>query len=194
MQFEYADGATPLDADLIAGLIPGLSTQAELNEFEAYNIATAMLWAQRSRRLKKNLLSVEGLCLLHRRMFDQTWRWAGQFRQVDTNIGVSWYLAPAQTHALCGDVLFQVEHAVYTWDELAVRFHHRLVSIHPFPNGNGRHARLATDLLLEYHGQQAFTWGAVSLVANSSTRRAYLDSLREADNGNIDDLMNFVRS
>ena len=81
LELHYPDGATPLDPDAIAGLIPGLTTQAELNEFEAANIASALAWARRSRTLKRDLLTITGLTLLHRRMFDQTWRWAGTFRR-----------------------------------------------------------------------------------------------------------------
>ena len=147
------EGATPLDPDTVAGLIPGLTTQAELNEFEAANIAAAVRWAVRSRVLRRDLLSAEGLRRLHRRMFDRTWRWAGDFRRTQTNIGVEWHQIPIQLSALCTDTLYQREHAAFGdtpagWDEWACRFHHRLVLIHPFPNGNGRHARLATDLLL----------------------------------------------
>lgn len=192
--FHYPEGATPLDPDAIAGLIPSLTTQGELNEFEAQNIAAALSWARRSRTLKRDLPAMDGLALLHRRMFNRTWRWAGQFRQTDTNIGVSWYLAPTQVQTLCGDVRFQAENAVYLWDELAARFHHRLVSIHPFPNGNGRHSRFAADLPLHFNNQPMFSWGAVSLVENSETRREYLSALREADAGDIVRLLRFARS
>lgn len=208
MRLDYPDGATPLDPDLLAALIPDLATQQELNEWEAQNIATALRWAQRSRTLRRDLLNLSGLTLLHRRMFDQTWRWAGKFRLSDTNIGVSWHQAPTQVQALCDDVRYQIQNAgdgtTYFWEELAARFHHRLVLVHPFPNGNGRHARLATDLLLFFHGQPMFTWGAASfplissgpasLVADSSVRREYLAALREADQGGFDRLLRFVRT
>ena len=203
MRLDYPDGATPLDPDLLVALIPDLSTQQELNEWEAQNIAAALRWAQRSRTLRRDLLSLSGLTLLHRRMFDQTWRWAGKFRMSDTNIGVSWHQSPTQVQALCDDVRYQLQNAgdgmTYSWEELATRFHHRLVLVHPFPNGNGRHARLATDLLLFFHGQPMFTWGAASLsmaslVADSPVRREYLAALREADQGGFDRLLRFVRS
>ena len=194
MTLEYPDGATPLDPDLLAALLPDLSTQEELNEWEAGNIAVALRWALRSRTLKTDLLTVTGLTLLHRRMFDQTWRWAGKLRTADTNIGASWYQASALAQALCDDIRYQIENAVYPWDELGARFHHRLVLIHPFPNGNGRHARLATDLLLAYYNQPIFTWGSASLIADSATRQDYLTALREADRGNWEGLLLFIRS
>ena len=194
MRLDYPEGATPLDPDVLAALLPDLSTQSELNEFEAQNIAAALRWALRSRTLRRDLLTLSGLTLLHRRMFDQTWRWAGKFRTTDTNIGVSWHQVPTMVQNLCDDTRYQVENAVYAWDELAARFHHRLVWIHPFPNGNGRHARLATDLLLAHHGQPIFTWGAVSLITDSTTRQEYLSSLRAADAGNFTSLLRFIWS
>lgn len=202
MRMEYPDGATPLDPDLLQALIPDLSTQQELNEWEAQNIAAALRGALRSRSLRRDLLSLSGLTLLHRRMFDQTWRWAGKFRLSDTNIGVAWHQAPTQVQALCDDVCYQIQFAsdnasgdsAYPWEEIAARFHHRLVLVHPFPNGNGRHARLATDLLLFYHAQPMFSWGAASLVADNTVRREYLTALREADKGSFERLLRFVRS
>jgi Fic-DOC domain mobile mystery protein B len=193
MRLDYPDGATPLDPDLLAALVPDLSTQGELNEWEAQNIAAALRWALRSRAMRRDLLTVSGLGQLHRRMFDQTWRWAGKFRTSDTNIGAAWHQVPSLVQALCGDVRYQAAHAAYPWDEMAARFHHRLVAVHPFPNGNGRHARLATDLLLAQNGQPIFTWGPASLVADSRARQNYLLALREADRGNIELLLRFVR-
>ncbi len=208
MRLEYPDGATPLAPDLLEALIPDLATQQELNEWEAQNIAAALRWALRSRNLRRDLLSVSGLTQLHRRMFDQTWHWAGKLRLSDTNIGVPWHQVSTQAQAICDDVHYQMQNTlntasslntVYLWDELAARFHHRLVLIHPFPNGNGRHARLAADLLLSFHGQPMFTWGSASLepaslVADSTVRQEYLAALREADRGSVERLLRFVRS
>ncbi|WP_395091451.1 mobile mystery protein B [Armatimonas sp.] len=205
MTFDYPEGATPLDPDTIQGLIPGLTTQGELNEFEARNIASALQWALRSRTLKRDLLTSNGLTRLHERMFNITWRWAGQFRKRETNIGVVPTQIPVALAALCGDVAYQVEHQVFGWDELAVRFHHRLVLIHPFPNGNGRHARLAADLLMHYQGLPMFSWGARSITEGANTggtlltqssdvRSAYLSALRQADRGDFEPLLAFVRT
>lgn len=194
MIFTYPPGATPLDPDAAAGLIPNLTTQGELNEFEAANILQASRWANRSRTLRRDYPTVTALRELHRRMFDQTWRWAGQFRRVGTNIGISWPRIAGDLLALCDDVRYQIEHEVYPWDERAARFHHRLVSIHPFPNGNGRHARLATDLLLTFNGQPRFTWGSAGLTEDAAPRRAYIASLRDADRGDITPLLAFARS
>ena len=175
------------------GLIPGLTTQGELNAFEARNIASALQWALRSRTLKRELFTSSGLVLLHKRMFNITWRWAGHLRKRETYIGVTPTQIPVALAALCGDVAYQVEHQVFGWDELAVRFHHRLVLIHPFPNGNGRHARLAADLLLHYNGQTMLSWGA-GLTQSGAVRSAYLAALRQADKGDIEPLLAFVRT
>jgi Fic-DOC domain mobile mystery protein B len=127
-------------------------------------------------------------------MFDKTWEWAGQFRTTDTNIGIPWPNIPAELHNLCEDTRFWIARQTYPWVELGARFHHRLVSIHPFPNGNGRHARLATDILLRQHGQQAFTWGSQSLTPTGETRTAYIAALQSADKGDLEPLVAFVET
>lgn len=194
MKFEDAPGATPLDPDAQAGLIPALSTQAELNEFEERNILAAARWARGSRSLRVDYPNVTALKLLHRRMFDRTWRWAGEFRRVDTNIGIDWTRIPMELHGHCGNTRAWIDYRSYLWDELAVRFHHELVAIHPFLNGNGRHGRLATDILLRQHGQAPFTWGSRSLIAAGAARGEYIAALREADAGLFDRLLAFVRT
>jgi Fic-DOC domain mobile mystery protein B len=194
LTLRYPEGATPLDIDAAADLLPDLSTQHELNEFESINIQRAERWAVRSRMMRRDYPNVSALKRLHLRMFDLTWRWAGQFRRFDTNIGVPSLLIGGSLFALCDDIVYQIEHQTYDWPERAVRFHHRLVSIHPFPNGNGRHARLATDLLLVQHHQSRFTWGVQTLDVDGTARREYITALREADAGDIERLARFVRS
>lgn len=187
-------GATPLDPDSAAGLIPPLATQAELNEFEERAILAAARWATTSRILRRDYPNVTALRRLHREMFRGVWRWAEEFRRVDTNIGGDWRYIPADLQGFCDDARYWVAHKTYPWDELGARFHHRLVSIHPFPNGNGRHARLATDILLRQAGQRAFTWGSRSLTHAGTVRRAYIDALRRANLGDLDPLLAFVRT
>ena len=129
MNMNTAEGVTPLDPDAAAGLIPDLATQAELNAFEQQNIALAVRWALRSRTLRKELLTAHGLRLLHQRMFDQTWRWAGRFRTADTNIGVDWTQIPVQVTSLCADIAYQNAEGIGSPDERALRLHHRLAFI-----------------------------------------------------------------
>ena len=196
MKMVYPPGATPLDPNEIEGLIPNIGLQAELNAREEDNILKARRWAlsPRNRALKSGITSPEVLCLLHKQMFEDVWRWSGQFRRTEKNIGVPWLeIAPALVN-LCEDVQAQLEHQSYPLDECAARFHHRLVHIHPFANGNGRHARLATDILLTSLGSQEFSWGEESIKGNLSVRSRYIDALKAADRGDIAPLITFVRS
>lgn len=192
--FEYPEGATPLDPDEAADLIPALATQAELNDFEALNIVEAIAWASRSRKLRGNILDRTSLTLLHKQMFGKTWRWAGQYRTTAKNIGVESWKIPAELENLVQDARLWVVGSAYGADELAARFHHRLVLIHAFVNGNGRHARLATDLLCIELGVEVPSWGSGDLVRASEARAAYIDALRRADKNDLGPLTRFLRT
>lgn len=186
-------GATPLDLDEAVGLIPThVTTREELNRLEQENIVEAMQWLNTSRL--KSILDEAFIRKLHRQMFGRVWKWAGKFRTSDKNIGVPKADIGVELHKLCEDTKTRIEHKSYPPDEIAWRFHHRLVSIHPFPNGNGRHARLVTDMLLErlLH-QSPFTWGGMGGVPQGEVRAAYLDALRAADRGDYGKLAEFVR-
>lgn len=193
MKFIYAEGATPFNQDDATQLIPNhITTQNQLNEWEQANILKAEHWLFSQKR--KDMLRTDFLQKLHHKMFSQTWLWAGTFRKHQTNIGVNPFEIAVSLNVLCEDVLFWIQNKTYSMDEIATRFHHRLVLIHPFPNGNGRHARLITDALLFYYGLPRFSWGKVNLVIPSHTRKNYINALRSADQGNIDPLLHFVRS
>jgi Fic-DOC domain mobile mystery protein B len=192
-RFEYSPSATPLDPDEAAGLLARhITTQAELNEWEQANILEGLRWALKQG--KRDLLDEAFVRLLHRRMFSKTWKWAGQFRQTDKNMGVDWQHVPVQLRNLLADAKAQIEFNAYPPDELALRFHHRLVWIHPFANGNGRHARLIADLLIERLGLPAFSWGGQALGSAGEKRRAYLEALRAADARDYQLLLKFARS
>lgn len=199
--FDEADGATPLDPDQAEGLIPTwVATRGDLNAAEQANIADAVAWAE-SRRGARDVVSLmtdESMRDLHKRMFGGVWKWAGTYRRRDTNIGVHWPHIPTQVRDLLADVVAQTkapESLAWPADELAIRFHHRLVVIHAFPNGNGRHARLAADLLVEALGRPAFSWGARDLAQKGDARTAYLDALRGADKDeDLEPLVEFARS
>jgi Fic-DOC domain mobile mystery protein B len=193
IEFRYAPGATPLDPDEAAGLIPRhIATQGELNEWEQANILEGLQWARR--QSKRELLDEAFLRDLHRRMFGKTWKWAGKFRQTGKNIGVDWLQIQVQLRQLLDDVKAQIEYGSYPPDAIALRFHHRLVWIHAFANGNGRHARLAADLMIQKLGEPTFTWGGQSLVEASENRQRYLSALRAADGGDYQPLLTFARS
>ncbi len=187
-------GDTPLSDDEKQGLIPSLATQRELNEFEFANILSATRWALSPRRLAKaDVLSASYLLELHRRMFNATWRWAGKLRTTEKTIGVEAFRIISDLAGLLGDTRYWIEHGVYSADEIAVRFHHRLVFIHPFPNGNGRHARLAADVLVTKQGRPAFSWGAGS-GEPEAIRHTYLDALRSADRTRFRSCASFARA
>jgi len=192
VDLDYPPGATPLDADELANLIPGhITTQGELNEWEQLNILQGEAWARKQRQ---EILQEAYVRKLHERMFGETWRWAGEFRKSDKNLGVDWLKIGVELKKLLDDVRYQVEHGSYPADEIAVRFHHRLVAIHPFPNVNGRHARLMADLLAERLGHPRFSWGSRSLVDASETRQRYIAALQAADARDYGPLLAFARS
>jgi Fic-DOC domain mobile mystery protein B len=189
---EHDDASTPLSAEELEGLIPSYITlRSELNEAEQANILEAEEWAFKR---KRDVLSEKFLNDLHKRMFGRVWKWAGQHRHTGKNIGVDAYRLPVELRQLLDDVRFWISNETYQPDEIAARFHHKLVWIHIFPNGNGRHARLATDLLLTALGQPRFTWGRKNLVDANETRQAYVDALRAADQHDYGPLLSFVRS
>lgn len=194
MAFNYPKGATPLDPDEAEGLrLTHITTREELNLFEAENIRTGMEWAWRSRR--KDILNEAFIRQLHKKMFGNVWRWAGEFRKSNKNIGVSRELISIELRHLCDDVNYWIEHATYPADEIAARFHHRLVAIHPFPNGNGRHARMMADLLLEKRlGAHRFSWGGEEITTANDCRQQYIKALQAADRGDYAPLLTFVRS
>ena len=189
-------GQTPLDDDEAAALIPSwVSTRADLNRAEEENIARGASWASRRSLDADGILSEPFIRQLHKRMFGDVWRWAGTYRTTNKNIGVDHWLIRDQLAKLLDDARYWVENGVYERDELAVRFHHRLVAIHPFPNGNGRLCREIADLLVEALGGERFSWAA-ALAANdlAEARRRYIAALQAADRGEIAPLLAFARS
>ena len=193
--FTEGEGNTPLSADERADLIPNLATKEELNEWERQNILEAYAWALAPNNLHRRDPLVESYIRdLHLRMFDQTWRWAGAYRTTEKNMGVPHHEIRESLAALLGDARYWLEHETYAPDELAVRFHHRLVFIHPFANGNGRHARLMADVLAQRQDRPVFTWGGADLVRAGDFRQRYIDALRAADANDIGPLLVFARS
>jgi Fic-DOC domain mobile mystery protein B len=189
-----SDGNTPLSPEELADLIPNLATKEELNEWERENILRGREWAVGDRTSPWDMVSDEYVRKLHKKMFDETWTWAGDYRHTEKNIGVSVHEIRERLMALFGDTRYWIENGTHLTDEIAVRFHHRLVFIHPFPNGNGRHARLIVDIIAMKLGRPAFTWGSVNLVKEGEARTTYLEAIRAADDGDIQPLLNFARS
>ena len=189
---EEDDASTPLTEEEREELIPSYITlRSELNEAEQRNILDAEEWAF-SR--KRNVLSEKFLKELHKKMFGKVWKWAGKPRLSERNIGVDVYRISTDLRQLINDCQYWIDNKTYEPDEIAARFSHRLVQIHPFPNGNGRHSRTAADLLLVNLGQERFSWGRKNLVDVGETRQKYIDALHAADKHDYASLFKFVHS
>lgn len=197
MRFEYPAGATPLSPDELDGLIPSyITTQGELNTVEQINIATAQLWLAKQKFRIEKIVTESFLNILHKKMYQAVWKWAGKFRRSDKNIGVDWIKIPIFLRQLLDDVRFQITNKTYSDYEIAIRFHHRLVWIHPYVNGNGRHARIATEYLLHQLSHEKLSWGGNNLENYSKAfaiRKRYIVALQKADRGDYSLLLEFCR-
>ena len=176
-------------------LIKSITTRGELDEFEQQNIEKAIEWTLTKKFTKEYILSEELIKELHRRMFNDVWEWAGKFRKTNKNLGVDKFEIRVEIRKLIDDCNFWIENKTFSEDEIAIRFKHRIVKIHPFPNGNGRHSRLLADVIAEkIFNKSVFSWGKDNISKPGDTRKKYLNSLHQADNGNINSLIEFSRS
>jgi Fic-DOC domain mobile mystery protein B len=199
LNHKWADGNTPIRQEDAEQLLPRISTMGELNEYEALNILQAREWAFSSRTMTStNPLDESYVRTLHSRMFDQVWKWAGTYRKHEVSIGCDPAEIVQRIPQLLANTKYWLDHGTFPIDECLIRFHHQLVSkIHPFANGNGRHARMITDVVAVKHGRPEFSWGAgANLVAEARARAAYLAALRALDaNGNdVKPVLAFARS
>jgi Fic-DOC domain mobile mystery protein B len=194
--FQAVPGDTPLSEEEQLDLIPSISTKSQLNEIERLNINEARVWAMRPRTLQReDLLTDHFSRELHRRMFSQVWRWAGKYRTGEKNLGLEVQRITEGVRNVFDDAAYWVQHDSYSIWEAAVRLHHRLVVVHPWPNGNGRHARLVADILVASRGAKELTWGAGSdLLAVAEMRERYIAALQSADTGDFQSLLQFARS
>jgi Fic-DOC domain mobile mystery protein B len=193
IKLEYPEGATPLDPNEIGGLkYKHMTTQAELDELEQANIASGLRWLARMRR--KDILTDDFAIELHRQLFGDVWNWAGTFRKTGKNIGVDPIRIGVQLHGLMDDAQYWAAHDTYSPIEAAVRLHHKLVFIHPFSNGNGRHARIMADVVLgKVYGADPIDWTAGSDLQKMNERRsAYIAALKAADAHDFGPLLGFV--
>ncbi|CAN5362412.1 mobile mystery protein B [soil metagenome] len=194
LQYDY--GQTPLSEEEKEGLlICTITTQEELNEHEQLNIEQAIEWIINQRLKKETILSEGFIKRLHKKMFGNVWSWAGEFRKSEKNIGVEWIKIAVDLKALLDDVRFWIENETYSADEITIRFKHRLVNIHCFPNGNGRHSRIMADILIEFvFGNNLFSWNQSNMIKADATRKQYIKALQAADKGNILPLIDFARN
>lgn len=196
MLYHYISGQTPLDETEKRDLIPSIMTREDIDAFEQENILEARKWAMQKPVLSKlDIFSEKFLLNLHKRMYGQVWKWAGKFRITNKNIGVEYYQIPTEIYQLLGDARYWMEQNTYSISDLAIILHHRLVKIHLFANGNGRHARMCADMVIAKFGGKKLTWGGhADLTKPDEIRKRYIAALREADRGNDDPLLIFAKS
>lgn len=196
LEFEYIEGQSPLDEDEKEGLIiKTISTRGELDEFEQSNIESAVAWTLGRKYKLEEILSEKFITEVHRQMFGEVWKWAGKFRKSNKNIGVDKFQIPTELRKLIADCRYWIDHKIFEPDEIVVRFKHRLVRIHLFPNGNGRHSRLCADILISNGlNRPIFTWGRRNLLKKGEFRKKYLEAIYAADEGDYKLLIEFARS
>ncbi len=195
LDFKYIDGQTPISEEEKEGLlIKSITTRIELDELEHLNIEKAVEWTLSNKFAKEKILSEVFIKTVHKKMFGDVWQWAGRFRKSQKNIGVEWFKIGMELKTLLDDTNYWIKNDTYPFDEIAIRFKHRLVYIHCFPNGNGRHSRIMADIIIEsIFGKDIFTWNNSNLVKPNNARKEYIDSIRKADNGIIEPLLYFAR-
>jgi Fic-DOC domain mobile mystery protein B len=196
LELIYAEGQTPLDEDENEGLkISSITTQGELDEFEQFNIEKAVEWVINTKLKTEKILTDKFVRDLHKKMYGDVWKWAGEFRKSEKNIGITWTQIGIELKNLLDDTKYWVENKTYSIEEIAIRFKHRIVSIHCFPNGNGRHSRMMADVIIDSLSDiEMFTWHQSNMVKANETRKTYIQALREADNGNIEPLIKFAKN
>ena len=196
INFDYNDGQTPLDEEEKEGLlINTITTRQELDEFEQLNIQKAIEWTLSKKFKKEQILTEAFVKELHKKMFGDTWAWAGKFRNSNKNLGVDRFQVSTALKSLLDDAIFWIANETCSPDEVAIRFKHRIVSIHCFANGNGRHSRLIADIIIEHiFNQEVYSWGSSALVRADDARKRYLSAIKRADKGDIEPLLKFSRS
>jgi Fic-DOC domain mobile mystery protein B len=196
LNINYIEGQTPLSEDEQEGLkIPSITTREELDEFEQLNIEKAIQWTFGKKLKAEQLFSEKFIKDLHKRMYGEVWKWAGTFRTSEKNIGVKSYLIGIEFKQLLDDAVYWTQNKTYNSQEIAIRFKHRLVSIHCFANGNGRHSRLMADLIMEkLYNEKFFSWGSNNLVKATETRTAYIKAVKKADQQDLLPLIAFAKS
>ncbi len=195
LNFKYEHGQTPLDENEKEGLrLKSITTQEELNEFEQLNVEKAVEWTIRVRFKPEKILTEKFIKDLHKKMYEDVWKWAGEYRKTDKNIGICWTQIGIELKNLMDDTKYWIQNKTYSQEEIALRFKHRIVTIHCFPNGNGRHSRMMADIIMEsIFGKEIFNWHTSNMVKADETRKDYITALREADKGNINPLIEFAK-
>lgn len=196
LELDYNNGQTPLDEEEKEGLkIKSITTQAELDEFEQFNIEKAVEWTIHTKLSFEKILTERFVKDLHKKMYGDVWKWTGEFRKTEKNLGVPWTQIGIELKKLLDDTKYWIENRTFSPEEIAIRFKHRIVSIHCFANGNGRHSRIMADIIMEsIFRSEAFSWHQSNMVKASETRKKYINALKEADKGNIVPLIEFAKN
>ena len=194
LKLHYTDGQTPIDEDEKEGLkIKSITTQGELDEFEQLNIENAVEWTIHANLKSERILTEKFIKYLHKKMYGDVWKWAGEFRKVDKNIGISWTQIGIELKNLLDDTKYWIDNNTFFPEEISIRFKHRIVAIHCFPNGNGRHSRMMADIMMEsIFGKEIFSWNKSNMIKANDVRKEYIAALRKADVGNINPLIKFA--
>lgn len=190
----YKKGQTPLNEEEKEGLLlKTIRLQKELDEFEQLNIEKAVEWTILTNLKQDRILSKKFIKDLHKKMYGDVWKWAGEFRKSEKNIGIQWIQIRVELKTLLDDTKYWIRNKTYSPEEIAIRFKHRIVQIHCFPNGNGRHSRMMADIIIEsVFGKEVFSWNKSNMTKANDTRKAYIAALRKADKGNINPLIEFA--
>ncbi len=196
LELKYQDGQTPLNEEEKEGLkIKSITTQKELDEFEQLNIEKAVEWTIHSNLKSEKILTEKFIRNLHKKMYSDVWKWAGEFRKTHKNIGTKWTKIGVELKSLIDDTKYWIKNKTYSPEEIAIRFKHRIASIHCFPNGNGRHSRMMADIIIEsIFRQNIFSWHKSNMIKANETRKNYIKALKSADNGDITPLIEFAQN
>jgi len=196
LNLEYDNGQTLIDEEEKEGLkIKSISNRKELDEFEQVNIQKAVKWSLSNNFAVDKILTEDFIKLLHKKMFDEVWKWAGGYRTSNKNIGVDKFEIGIELKNLLDDARLWYSDEVFTQEEFTIRLKHRLVKIHLFPNGNGRHSRLFADIIItKIFALPVFSWGNKNLTTISDVRSQYISALKTADEGDYLKLIKFSRS
>lgn len=194
LDLQYTYGQTALNEEEKEDLrIKSIATQGELDEFEQLNIEKAVEWTIHSKLKAEKILTEKFVKDLHKKMYGDVWKWAGKFRKSNKNIGIEWIQIRVELQNLLDDAKYWIENNTFSPEEIAIRFKHRIVAIHCFPNGNGRHSRMMADIIIQsIFRKEIFSWHRSNMVKADDIRKAYIDALRKADNGNIKPLIEFA--
>ena len=196
LRLKYKKGQTPLNEEEKEGLlIKTITLQKELDEFEQLNIEKALEWTIHANLKQDRILSEKFIKDLHKKMYGDVWKWAGEFRKSEKNIGIKWSQIGIELKKIIDDTKYWIENETYPPKEIAIRFKHKIVQIHCFPNGNGRHSRMMADIIIEsIFGKELFTWNNSTMVQGDESRKKYIIALKDADNGDIKLLLKFAQN